>query len=148
LVNWLIGLLVNWFIHKNKKEMGNINSAAELKLAILEKQFEHSIQGALLKEHILLTIESLKPISLIKNTLAEITSSPYLVENMFGAITGLVTGYVSKKIAIGTSHNLFRKILGSALQFGVTNLVAQHPEALKNIGQLIIEKIFHKKEKI
>jgi len=102
----------------------------------------------LLKEQLLLTFESLKPISLIKNTLAEITSSPYLVENMFGAITGLVTGYVSKKIAIGTSHNIFRKIMGSALQFSVTNLVAQHPEILKNIGQSIIEKIFHKtKEK-
>ena len=128
--------------------MENINSAAELKLAIQEKQFEQAIQGELLKEQLLLTFESLKPISLIKNTLAEITSSPYLVENMFGAITGLVTGYVSKKIAIGTSHNIFRKIMGSALQFSVTNLVAQHPDILKNIGQSIIEKIFHKtKEK-
>ena len=124
--------------------MENIKSAAELKLAIQEKQFEQAIQGELLKEQLLLTFESLKPISLIKNTLAEITSSPYLVENMFGAITGLVTGYVSKKIAIGTSHNIFRKIMGSALQFGVTNLVAQHPDVLKNIGQSIIEKIFHK----
>lgn len=127
--------------------MENINSAAELKLAIQEKKFEQAIQGELLKEQLFLTFESLKPISLIKNTLRELTSSPYLIENMVGAVSGLVTGYVSKKIAIGTSHNLFRKIMGSVLQFGVTNMVAQHPETLKNLGQLIIEKIFHKKTK-
>jgi hypothetical protein len=126
--------------------MENIRCAAELKLAIREKQFEHEIQGKLLKEQFFVTFESMKPINMIKNTLSEITSSPYLIDNMLGAITGLVSGFISKKIAVGTSHNLFRKIMGSFLQFGVTNLVAQHPETVKTIGQFIIEKIFHKKE--
>jgi len=124
--------------------MENINSAAELKLAIQAKEFECAIQGQLLKEQVCVTFESLKPINIIKNTLYEITSSPYLIDNMVGAVTGLVSGYISKKITVGTSHNLFRKMAGSLLQFGVTNLVAQHPEALKSFGQLIIEKIFHK----
>lgn len=127
--------------------MENINSAAELKLAIQAKQFELAMQGEILKEQLSIAFESLKPISLIKNTLSEITSSPYLIENMLSAVTGLVSGYVSKKIAVGTSHNVFRKVMGSILQFSVTNLVAQHPEILKNFGQLIIEKIFHKTPK-
>lgn len=127
--------------------MENINSAAELKLAIQAKQFEHAIQGELLKDQLMLTFDSLKPISLIKNTLNELTSSPYLIENMVSAITGLATGYVSKKIAVGSSHNVFRKIMGSVLQFSITNLIAQHPEVLKNLGQTIIEKIFHKANK-
>ncbi|MEI6754848.1 MAG: hypothetical protein WCK78_17000 [Paludibacter sp.] len=126
--------------------MENISCAAELKLAISEKQFELNVQGQLLKEEFFIVYESLKPISLIKNTLAEITSSPYLIENMLGGVMGLVSGYVSKKIAVGTSHNLFRKIMGSLVQFGVTNLVAQHSDVLKNYGQLIIAKIFHKNE--
>ena len=125
----------------------NITCAAELKLAILETRFEQTVQGELLKEELLNTFESLKPVSIIKNTLNEITSSPYLVENMFGAVTGLIGGYISKKIAIGGSQNVFRKILGSVVQFGVTNLVAQHPEALKNVGQIVLQKIFHKHEK-
>jgi len=124
--------------------MKNINSAAELKLAIQAKQLEHAIEGELLKEQLSIAFESLKPINLIKDTLSEITSSPYLIENMVGAVTGMIGGYISKKIAVGTSHNIFRKIGGSLLQFGVTNLVAQHPEVLKNFGQMIIEKIFHK----
>ena len=126
--------------------MENISCAAELKLAISEKQFELEVQGQLLKEEFFNVYESLKPVSLIKSTLAEITSSPYLIDNMLGAVMGMLSGYVSKKIAVGTSHNLFRKIMGIVLQFGVTNLVAQHPEQLKNFGQMIIEKIFHKND--
>ena len=113
----------------------------------MKKQLEHNIKAELLKEELSIAFESLKPISIIKNTLRELTSSPYLIENMVGAITGLVSGYVSKKIAVGTSHNVFRKVIGSVLQFSVTNLVAQHPEILKNLGKLIIEKIFHKAPK-
>jgi len=128
--------------------MENITCAAELKLAISEKQFEQEVQGELLKEEFLNAVNSLKPVNIIKSTLSEITSSPYLIENMLGAVVGLVGGFVSKKIVLGTSHNIFRKLMGTALQFGVTNLVAQHPEALKHLGQLMIEKIFHKKEKI
>ena len=126
--------------------MENISCAAELKLAIREKQFELDVQGQVLKEEFFIVYESLKPISLIKSTVTEITSSPYLIDNMLGAVMGMLSGYVSKKIAVGTSPNLFRKIMGSLLQFGVTNLVAQHPDVLKNFGQLIIEKIFHKTE--
>ena len=128
-------------------KMENINSAAGLKLAIQEKQFEHEVQGQLLKEEFFAVIDNLKPVNIIKSTLSEITSSPYLVENMLGAVVGLIGGFVSKKIAIGTSHNIFRKLMGSALQFGVTNLVAQHPEAIKNLGSLIFKNIFHKKDK-
>lgn len=127
--------------------MENITCAAELKLAISEIQFEQKVQGQLLKEEFLNAVDSLKPVNIIKSTLSEITSSPYLMENMFGAVVGLIGGYVSKKIVLGTSHNIFRKIMGSALQFGVTNLVAQHPEAIGNAGSLIFKNIFHKKGK-
>ena len=127
--------------------MNTINNAAELQLAIREKQFELEIQSQMLKEGFYIAYESLKPSNLIKSTLTEITSSPYLIDNMLGAIMGLVSGFISKKIAVGTSHNLFRKIIGSVLQFGVTNLVAQHPDALKTFGEYIIEKLFHNNHK-
>lgn len=124
----------------------NINSAAELKLAIQAKQFEHAIQRQLLKDELSIAFESQKPINIIKNILSEISSSSCLIDNMLGAVVGLVSGNVSKKIAVGTSHNVFRKVMGLVLQFCVTNLVAQHPGILKSFGQLIIEKIFHKTE--
>ena len=57
---------------------------------------------------------------------------------------GLLTGYVSKIVTVGNSNNFFRKLLGSVLQFGVTNIVAQHPEIFKSVGQFLMEQIFHK----
>ena len=122
--------------------MENITCAAELKIAIVELEFQQNIQGKLLQEEFFTAYENLKPASLIKNTLSEITSSPYLIDNMLSALTGLLSGYVSKKIAIGTSHNLFRKIMGTVLQFGVTNIVAQNPDALKALGNFVIQHLF------
>ncbi|ADQ80802.1 hypothetical protein Palpr_2672 [Paludibacter propionicigenes WB4] len=126
--------------------MENITCAAELKIAIIELEFQQNIQGKLLQEDFFIAYENLKPANLIKNTLSEITSSPYLIDNMLSALTGLLSGYVSKKIAIGTSHNLFRKIMGTVLQFGVTNIVAQNPDALKALGNFVIQHLFKKNE--
>jgi hypothetical protein len=80
--------------------------------------------------------------------LKDIASSPHLINNVLGATIGLATGYVSKKIVVGASHNLFRKIMGSALQIGVANIVAQHPEAIKSLGQFIGQHILRKKKHV
>ena len=124
--------------------MENITSAAELKNAIAQLEFEQSIQGNILKDQVFITYESLKPVSLIKSTLNDITSSPYLMDNMLGSVMGLLSGFVSKKLAVGTSHNIFRKVVGTVLQFGVTNVVAQHPEVLKTLGRYVIHQIVPK----
>jgi hypothetical protein len=127
--------------------MEKITCAAELKIAIQNLEFEQEVQGQLLKEHFFLTFDSLKPANLIKNTLQDITSSPYLLDNMLGSVMGMFSGYLSKKIAVGTSHNLFRKMAGSLLQFGVTNIVAQHSDILKSVGNFIIDRIRQRKAK-
>jgi demethoxyubiquinone hydroxylase (CLK1/Coq7/Cat5 family) len=127
--------------------MEKITCAAELKIAIRNLEFEQEVQGQLLKEHFFLAFDSLKPANLIKNTLQDITSSPYLLDNMLGSVMGMFTGFISKKIAVGASHNLFRKMAGSLLQFGVTNLVAQNSDILKSVGNFIIDRIRHRKEK-
>jgi len=127
--------------------MEKITCAAELKIVIQNFEFEQEVQGQLLKEHFFLTFDSLKPANLIKNTLQDITSSPYLLDNMLGSVMGMFSGYLSKKIAVGTSHNLFRKMAGSLLQFGVTNIVAQHSDILKSVGNFIIDRIRQRKAK-
>jgi len=126
--------------------MKNIKSSAELKDAIQQLEFEHTIKGQLLKEQLLLTHESLKPVNLIKSALSEVASSPYLVDNILGASVALATGYISKKIVVSGSGNVIRKFLGTILQFGVTNVVAQHTDTIKSVGQFIYQHFLHKKE--
>jgi hypothetical protein len=127
--------------------MVNITSTAGLKNAIQLLEAEHAVKGQLLKEQFYITYESLKPLSLLKSSLKEISSSPYLIDNILGSAIGLATGYLSKKIFIGKSGNIIRRLIGSLLQFGVTKVVAQHPDDIKSIGQFIFQHIFRKKEK-
>jgi hypothetical protein len=125
--------------------MQTITSVSELKTSILFLEAEQSIKGQLLKEQLFRTYESLKPVNLIRNTLKELSTSPYLVDNISGTAMGLLGGFLSKKIFVGTSGNLIRKLLGSVLQFGVTNVVAQNSEVIKTVGQTVLHHFFRKK---
>jgi hypothetical protein len=126
--------------------MQNIASTAELKNAIQLLEIEQAANWQLLKEQFHLTYESLKPVNLLRSTVNDIASSPYLIDNIIGNALGLATGYLSKKIVVGASNNKFRKLIGFVLQFGVTNFVAQRPDAIKSIGQFILQHILRKKD--
>ncbi len=126
--------------------MQNISSTIELKEAIRLLEIKQAANGLQLKEQFHLTYESLKPVSLLKSTLKDISSSPFLISNILGTTAGLVTGYFSKKIVVGSSANIFRKLFGTIMQIGVANTVAQHPDAIKSIGQFILQYILRKKE--
>jgi len=127
--------------------MQNINYTVELKKSIEIVEVDQNLSRYLLKEQFITTYESLKPVNLLKNTLNEVISSPDLMDNLLGTLVGLSTGYLSRKIVVGASGNVFRKLIGSVLQFGVTNIIAQHPDTIKSVGQFVIERIFRKKEK-
>ena len=126
--------------------MQNITSAAELKDAIQLLEAEQSIKGQLLREQLFLTYEGLKPVNLLKNALKEISSTPYLIDNISGTAMGLLGGFLSKKIFVGESGNMIRKLFGSVLQIGVTNLVTQNSEIIKSVGQALIRHFFQKKK--
>ncbi|HAN17129.1 MAG: hypothetical protein A2X13_06410 [Bacteroidetes bacterium GWC2_33_15] len=125
--------------------MEKITSSTDIKKAIEILQSEQAIKGKLLKEQIYITYESLKPINLLKNTIKDISSSPFVIENIIGIATGITSGYLSKKIVVGSSSGILRNILGSVLQYSVTNAVAQHPEAIKSFGRFIVDLLFRKK---
>jgi len=126
--------------------MQNITSSETLKDAIQLLEVEQDIKGQLLKEQLYITYESLKPLNLLKHTLKEISSSPYLIDNISGSAMGLVSGFLSKKIFVGASGNLIRKLIGSVLQFGITNVVAQNSDVIRSFGQALFHHFLRKKE--
>ena len=117
-----------------------------LKELILIKEAEYLIEGKLLKEHIHLAYESLKPINIIKSTFNGIFSATNLKTNAVNGAIGLATGFVAKKVFTGKSHNPLIKIFGSVLQFGISALVAKNPDTIKSVGGYILKSIFRKKE--
>ena len=128
--------------------MESITNRIELRNAIQLLEIDRTVHGQLVQEQINIIRDKLKPINIIKSIFNDIASSPHLFENIINTALGLVTGYFSRKIVVGASANIFRKILGSFLQVGVTNAVAQHPDAIKSLGQFIIQQIFRKRGKV
>jgi hypothetical protein len=127
--------------------MRSDNSILDLENAILLLKAEQEMKGKELKEQLSLVYESFKPVNLITGTLNDIAKSPFLIDNMIGTGIGLASGFLTKRVFVGSSGNMIRKLLGSILQFGVTNVVAQHSENIKSVGQLLFQKLIHKKEK-
>ena len=78
--------------------MQKIESVAELKNAIQVLEVEQSDKGQLLKEQFFITYKSLRPGNLLRSTMKDIASSPYLFDNILGAAMGLVSGFIIKKI--------------------------------------------------
>ena len=124
--------------------MQNQTSIIRLKNAIQSLEEEQTIKGQILREQFALTYKSLKPVNLLLGTMKDIVSSPYLTSNLVDTTIGLATGYLSKKVFVGTSVNLFRKLLGTILQFSVTNVVAKHPDAIKSFGQYLVHNLLGK----
>jgi len=127
--------------------MQNITTTSGLKNAIQLLEIEQAVNKQLLKEKFHHTYESMKPANMLKKTIKDVASSPYLIDNVITAAISLASGYITKKIVVNASGNLFKKLVGTALQFAVTNLVAQNPETIKSAGRYIFQHIFHKKER-
>ena len=110
-------------------------------LALEKKQVE---EGKILKEQFLLAYESIKPINLIKNTFKQVAESKDLKESIINTSVGLATGYVSKKLYVGSSHNPLRKLIGTVLMFGMSNIVSKNTGVIKSFGEVFLKKILDK----
>ena len=127
--------------------MNKINQTEALNKTIAALQKKKEIEFSLLKEQFQITYESLKPINLIKSTLANVASSPELKNNVLNNVIGLTTGYISKKVILGNTRNPIKILLGSLFQFAVANVVSKHTESLKSTGEIILKRIFRNKDK-
>ena len=80
------------------------------------------------------TYESIKPINLIKSTYHEIAASEGLKNELINTSVGLVVGYISKALFESVSHSPLKKLMGTAILFGVTSAIAKHPDAVKSLA--------------
>jgi hypothetical protein len=112
---------------------------------IIALQAIQTMQLEVLKLQLEITYQSLRPVNLLKNTLHEISTSEEIKENLLNNAIGLATGYISKKALTASSHNPLVKLAGSLLQFTIANVVAKHPETIKQVSKNILQYIFKRK---
>lgn len=114
----------------------NAIESLDEKIALLEGRRAYELEQ--LQEQWKHTYESMKPINLIKSTFKDVASSPEIKGNLLNNVVGLASGYISKKILFGSTHNPLKKVAGAVLQFAVTNFVGKKMEKAKeeNLEQI------------
>lgn len=113
--------------------MTKINSEADICAAILVLEAKQEEERLLMKKEFHQAYESMKPINLIKNTFKEVAQSQDIKDNLINTGVGLAAGYASKALFEGVTHSPLRKLLGTALMFGITNIITKNPEAVKSV---------------
>lgn len=121
-----------------------ITTASQLDAAILELEQKKDFQEKALVDQFNITYQSLRPLNLVKNAIEDIAGSPEIRDNVLNAAIGVGTGFVTKKLLLGKSNSLFKKILGGALEFGVANIVAKNSDRIKEVGSSLFNRLFHR----
>jgi hypothetical protein len=115
--------------------MQKITSQIELRVAIQQLEQQQLIEEKLLKEQLNLAYNSVKPANILLNTIKDLGGSSELKNNLLNASVGLGAAYVSKKLFKGKSVQPLKKLIGSALIAGITNLVAENSDVIKLFGK-------------
>ena len=122
------------------------NSDTSIKDAILALSHQQAEEGRLLKEQFNLVFESIQPINILKKTFKQAAASEDLKENILNTSLGLVVGYLSKVLFEDVSTSPLKKLFGTAILFGITNIVAKNPETVKAFGKRFLNIIMNKSQ--
>lgn len=126
--------------------MQQIISETDLRNAILQLESKQNNEGKQLKEQFHLVYNSMKPLNIIKSTFKAVADSQEFKDDVLTTTVGLTAGYLSKTIFEKVSHNPIKKILGSVLMFGITNIVAKNPKTIKSLGNKFLKIISSKRD--
>jgi hypothetical protein len=126
--------------------MENQYTAETLREAIKELEIKQAEEGQLVKEHLLITYENLKPVNILRNIVKDVYSSENYTQDFVEIVAGMTTGFITKKIVVGRSKNPMLKLVGLAIQFGITTLVSKKYYAIKESVTQIISKFLEGRE--
>lgn len=125
--------------------MTKISNIDELKESILLLEIKQAEEYELLKIQFTITSEQLKPINLIKRSISGLIGGSDQEESLVNSVIGVTAGSLSKKMAIGSTHNPIKQILGTILQIGITSLVTKNGDAIRSGAMNLIGQFLRKK---
>lgn len=117
--------------------MTQIKSGVELQAAIQELEIRQAAESEILKKSFTEAYNSIKPINLIKSIFHEAVETPDLKKTVVNTTVGVTAGFLSKLLFQGATRNPLKRLLGTALMFGITNLVVKNPEIVRSVVQKI-----------
>ena len=118
----------------------DIKTTADLQAAIALLEVDVSVKKKILTDQYHSTCENLKPANIIKNAFNKVLDSSDLVDKIIGTSVGFGAGVLSKKILVGKSTNIFKRIFGTAIELAVTSAVSKNAEGLKEKGLNLLRR--------
>ena len=122
--------------------MQKITNTVDLKIAIQQLENKKAEEWPLLKDQFHVFYENSKPLNIIRNTFKEFIASPDLKTTLINGAIGLATGFVTKKIVVGNTHNPITKLLGYLVEMVVAKKVTGNADEIKSFGSSFLSKIF------
>lgn len=104
--------------------MRQIRNSQELYAAIALLKVKQRDEELILKEQFRLTYENLKPLKIITATVKELFATPDIKTDLLNTSVFLVTGYLSKQLALHSTQNPLKQVLVRILQLGLTGVVS------------------------
>ena len=126
--------------------MKNRNETETLNQLILAEETRYAYDLAQLKNQFHIAYESVKPINLIKNLFHEVTASPEIKNDLVSSVIGFGTGFLSKKLLLGSSHKPIKKIFGTLFEFAIANVASKHTAGIKLISENLWNYFLKKKQ--
>lgn len=123
--------------------MAKQHAVTALKESIRLMEIRQEKEGKILKEQFRITYESLKPVNLIKNSLKELAASVEIKNSIFETVFSILSGYLTQKFIVNSKSSILKKILGVALQFGITNLVSNNAEEVRIFITNLIDRFIN-----
>jgi hypothetical protein len=116
----------------------HINNSTSLKAAIYQLEQRKIEKKEMLIIQFHETYESLKPLNIIKSEFKKITgsvgSSSGTKNTILKTALGLGIGFLTKRIFIGASGGLLKRLFGTAVEMGVAKLVAGNADKIIEKG--------------
>ena len=115
-----------------EEKLREIANTSDLDIAIKRLEAKRFVQEEDMKAHFHVILNDLKPTNILKHTLHEVQKSTPLKHNLLKVAIGLGAGYFSRKMVIGKSAGIAKRLLGSALQYGITSFIVKKDEPDEN----------------
>jgi hypothetical protein len=121
--------------------MQSINSEDKLSVSIHHLEKERAEEGKKMKEQLHLAYESIQPANLVKSALKEAAGSKDLKYLILNTAVGMTAGYLAKKLITGDSSSPSRKLFGALVSLGVTLVIANNADAIKEYSNKFVDWI-------
>jgi len=110
----------------------SVSGMHDLETRILELEKLQAQQMIELKASGANIVNSLSPSNILKSALKDVAQTPDLRNTVINTAIGIGAGLLGKKLYVGGSKNIFKKISGSAMQFLIANFVRKKIPEMQN----------------